>query len=132
MRVVTQFRMRCFSMQLLSSLLIGISLVFSLSIGADAQTIDHIEKEKERAFEECSVKNFGKVNDHLFRGGQPTSAEYKQLAKIGVKMVIDLREDSEDYARVEAQSAGMKYINLRLSSKRPPTQEESNLFLRLV
>ena len=29
------------------------------------------------------VKNFGRVNDHIYRGGQPDEGEYKKLAAMG-------------------------------------------------
>jgi protein tyrosine/serine phosphatase len=54
------------------------------------------------------------------------------LAAIGIKTIIDLREDAEDYARRSTENAGMRYVNLRLNSKRPPTAGESERFLALV
>jgi protein tyrosine/serine phosphatase len=90
------------------------------------------DKDKREAVEEVEVKNFGRVNNHIYRGGQPEGDEYERLAAVGIKTVIDLREDAERYARRATERAGMRYINLRLNSKRPPTTEESNLFLGLV
>src|SRR4030095_7419679 len=102
-----QFLVRRFSKRLSNSLFIGIFLSCLYSINANAQTIDRDEKPKESGVEECSIKNFGKVNDHFFRGAQPKGDEYGQLAKMGIKTVIDLREHSEDFARDEAKEAGM-------------------------
>ena len=68
----------------------------------------------------------------IFRGGQPNDDEYKQLAAIGIKTVIDLRDDAKGKARRLAERAGMRYVNLRLDDKTPPTSEESKLFLSLV
>ena len=37
------------------------------------------------------IHNFYKVDEHVYRGGQPTEEGFRYLAKIGVKTVIDLR-----------------------------------------
>jgi len=89
-------------------------------------------KDKGRPFEDVTIKNFGQVNDHLFRGGQPDGDEYKQLAARGIKTVLDLRNDALGRARNWAESAGMKYINLRMDARIPPTSEESKQFLDIV
>jgi protein tyrosine/serine phosphatase len=90
------------------------------------------KKDKRKADEENDVKNFGRVNDHLYRGGQPKDGEYKELVALGIKTIVDLREDPEDYARRSAEKAGLQYINIRLNAKRPPTEAESNQFLEAV
>jgi hypothetical protein len=36
------------------------------------------------------VPNFHRVNQHLYRGGQPADAGWTSLAKLGVKIVADL------------------------------------------
>jgi len=89
-------------------------------------------KDKRDAVEECDVKNFGKVNDHIYRGGQPDDGEYRELSAIGIKTIIDLREDPERYARQAAEGSGLRYVNIRLNAKRPPTMVESDRFLQLV
>lgn len=89
-------------------------------------------KDKKCTVEEIEVKNFGKINDHLYRGGQPDEDEYEQLAALGMKTVIDLRDDAKDRAHLWAQKAGMRYINLPIVPKHQPTIEESMRFLSLV
>lgn len=128
LRVLAVFRTKCFSLAPFAVVCAALALSFAFS----AQAIDDRDKERRNGTEESDVKNFGKVNGHIFRGGQPKEDEYKQLAAVGIKTVIDLREDAEEFARGGVELAGMKYINLRLNAKRPPTTEESNLFLRLV
>jgi protein tyrosine/serine phosphatase len=90
------------------------------------------KKDKRKADEESDVKNFGRVNDHIYRGGQPKDGEYKELVSLGIKTIIDLREDAENYARRSAEQAGLQYINIRLNAKRPPTEAESSQFLSAV
>ena len=40
----------------------------------------------------CDVPNFYKINDHLYRSGQPTECGLKQLEEMKIKTIIDLRE----------------------------------------
>jgi tyrosine-protein phosphatase SIW14 len=62
----------------------------------------------------AGVTNFHVVNDHVYRGGQPSDAGFQALAKIGVKTVLDLREpDSRSQAEKKVvEAAGMKYVNI--------------------
>lgn len=79
-----------------------------------------------------AVENFGKVTDFYYRGAQPKGVEYNQLAAIGVKTIIDLRNDPKDYAKSLTQQAGMKYINFPLSDKEYPAPSAASKFLALV
>jgi protein tyrosine/serine phosphatase len=110
----------------IAALLLALSLVNNTSAAFDGK------KDKRGDVEERGIKNFGKVNDHIYRGGQPSADEYKELVALGIKTVIDLREDPERYARWSAEGAGLLYINIRLNSKHPPTEDESNHFLQVV
>ena len=72
------------------------------------------------------IKNFHQVNEHVYRGAQPTGEGFQYLAKIGVKTVIDLREAD---GRSEAEQgvvtgAGMKYVNVPMTGLTPPTEAE--------
>lgn len=78
------------------------------------------------------VENFGQVTDFYYRGAQPRGEEYNQLAAIGVKTIIDLRDDPKDYAKELTEHAGMKYINMPLSDKDYPPPEAASKFLSLV
>jgi tyrosine-protein phosphatase SIW14 len=71
------------------------------------------------------LHNFGQVNDHIFRGAQPSSAGFSQLAKMGIKTVVDLRETGSrsvsEQKMVEAD--GMKYISIPLNGYGAPSNE---------
>src|SRR4051812_41846871 len=60
------------------------------------------------------VANFHVVNEHLYRGGQPSDFGFKELAKMGVTTILDLREpDSRALAEKKTvEAAGMKYVNV--------------------
>lgn len=78
------------------------------------------------------LKNFGKINDHLYRGAKPEGDGYRRLAAFGIKTIIDLRDDADFHSRRLAEGAGLQYINIALSSHHPPTEAESDHFLKLV
>jgi len=78
------------------------------------------------------IKNFGQMDARFFRGAQPAKNDYKDLAALGIKTVIDLRDDPKDYERPLVESLGMKYVNIPMLGKQYPTPEATDLFLRTV
>lgn len=78
------------------------------------------------------IENFGKVNERFYRGAQPKSNHYKQLAALGVKTIVDLRADALPQARSDAERAGLRYLNLPLREKRYPPAEAAKQFLKIV
>ena len=84
------------------------------------------------ALAEVGIKNFGQVNEHVFRGPQPRGEDYAQLKRLGVRTLIDLRADRESGAEDKARAAGFAYFNIPLNTKRPATDEQTDHFLRLV
>jgi uncharacterized protein (TIGR01244 family) len=74
-----------------------------------------------------AIPNFHQVNDHVYRGGQPSADAWPSLAKMGVKTVIDLRREDEHSTAAEAQAvaaAGMKYINVPMKGVVAPDAEQ--------
>jgi protein tyrosine/serine phosphatase len=72
------------------------------------------------------LPNFHRVNENLYRGAQPNGEGFKALAKLGIKTIINLR-DNDQRALVEekkAQSAGFQYFNVPITRfGRPDTAE---------
>jgi hypothetical protein len=72
------------------------------------------------AFADSSVpgiRNFYIVDEHIYRGAQPTGEGFQYLAKNGVKTVIDLREN-DARSLVEERlvtAAGMQYVNVPMT-----------------
>lgn len=56
------------------------------------------------------VSNAGKVNDHLYRGGQPKGAGYANLKKLGIDMVVDVRLSGKGKEKDAVNRAGMEYV----------------------
>ena len=78
------------------------------------------------AIEAPGVPNFHTIDEHLYRGAQPSDEGFKNLAKLGIKVVIDLRE-GKDHAILEkkmVESAGMRYANVPMHGLSAPTDEQ--------
>lgn len=69
------------------------------------------------------VTNFHQVNDHVYRGAQPTDLGFQNLAKMGVKTVVDLREitDRSAQERSTVEAAGMKYVSVPMQGMSAPS-----------
>ena len=78
------------------------------------------------------IKNFGQMDGRFYRGAQPGKQDYKDLAALGIKTIIDLREDPESYEQTLVESLGMKYVNIPMIGKKYPTTEATETFLKLV
>ena len=78
------------------------------------------------------IKNFGKVDNNLYRGAQPKRRDYADLAALGVKTVIDLQQDGEAGESDDVEAAGMKFYRIGLSDSSWPAPEKTAQFLKLV
>jgi protein tyrosine phosphatase (PTP) superfamily phosphohydrolase (DUF442 family) len=58
------------------------------------------------------VPNFGLISRDVWRGGQPTAEGFQWLSRLGVKTVINLREE-DDVAEIPA---GVRYVRLPVSA----------------
>ncbi len=80
------------------------------------------------------IQNFYRVDEHVYRGAQPTNDGLKYLAKMGVKTILDLRErDERSLAEERAVTAlGMQYVNVAMSGLTPPTEAQITRVLGLL
>lgn len=56
--------------------------------------------------------------DAIYRGGQPSKAGFATLRKMGVKTVIDLRDDKVPWAKDVVTKNGMTYVNIPSNAAR--------------
>ena len=104
------------------SVFIGVvALVFASQISAFSQESSNV-----------TIKNFGQMDDRFFRGAQPKEDEYSELAKLGIKTVIDLQIETKDYEKRQVEALGMKYVNIPMSDKDYPETSKIDEFLKLV
>ncbi|HEY0003422.1 MAG TPA: tyrosine-protein phosphatase [Pyrinomonadaceae bacterium] len=78
------------------------------------------------------IKNFGQMDERFYRGAQPKTGDYQDLAQLGIKTVIDLRDNPTDYEKPAVEALGMHYVNIPMSDKDYPREEQIAAFLKLV
>jgi tyrosine-protein phosphatase SIW14 len=79
------------------------------------------------------IDNFGRVDATYYRGAQPEGRDYSDLAALGVKTVINLTSDdtsADEQGLVER--AGMKYLQIPMTTHVAPTTEQLSQFLKVV
>jgi len=79
-----------------------------------------------------TIDNFGKINDNYYRGSQPNQDEFTQLKRLGIKTVIDLREDYKKNEETWVRDLGMTYVRIPLKTRVAATEEQWKSFLGLV
>jgi tyrosine-protein phosphatase SIW14 len=79
-------------------------------------------------FSLSGVPNFHRVNDALYRGGQPSIEGLHALANLGIKTVLDLRLSTRvsDWEEREVKRFVMRYVHLRLYGKETPSPKDIN------
>jgi protein tyrosine/serine phosphatase len=78
------------------------------------------------------IKNFGQMDERFYRGARPKLEEYKNLAAMGIKTVIDLTEDPKAEEKAAVESLGMKFVHIPMIAKKYPTEEATNTFLKVA
>ena len=80
------------------------------------------------------LPNFHQVNARLYRGGQPREGGLGKLAALGIKTVINLRDDDERARaeEAEARAAGLHYFNVPFGRLGRPTDEQVARVLGLI
>jgi len=82
----------------------------------------------------AGLPNGGKITEALFRGAQPHTEGVEQLKKLGVTTIVDLRGENRELVereRKQAESLGMRFVNIPVSGWSPPTNEQVAQFLSL-
>lgn len=104
--------------------------ILALAITASAQ--EPASQDLNTVVKIVKIKNFGQMDGRFYRGAQPSEKDYKDLAALGIKTVIDLRDDPQQTERPLVESLGMKYINIPMAGKKYPTPEVTEMFLKTV
>ena len=80
------------------------------------------------------LENFHQVNEKLYRGAQPDKDGIRKLSAIGIKTIVNLREDDERAAKEadEAQAAGMRYFNIPFKRMGRPTDSQVEQVLSII
>src|SRR5262249_13002473 len=83
-------------------------------------------------FPNIRIKNFGQMDERFYRGAQPDQRDYKDLADLGIKTIIDLRDDPTSYEKRAAEAVGIRYVNIPMSDSTRPSDKQIEEFLKLA
>jgi tyrosine-protein phosphatase SIW14 len=77
---------------------------------------------------------FYRIEDNIYRGKQPTKEEIPELAGLGIKTVLDLREvwGRKNWERGAVGAAGMNYIRIGFPGTFPPTDKQVDKILAVL
>ncbi len=80
------------------------------------------------------VRNFDRVDDRVFRSGEPSVIGLSEIGAAGIKTVLDLRESSgaTQFEKEQVEKLHMKYINVPFGQFSAPTQAQMEQVLRLL
>jgi protein tyrosine/serine phosphatase len=89
-------------------------------------------QEAERKYKE--LPNFHEVNAEVFRGGQPQKSGLQRLSKLGIKTIINLRDNDAlaGAEEAEARALGFRYFNIPFNKFGRPSDEEVEKVLTLA
>ena len=107
------------------SMVMAALAVLSLTLPASAQVA---------VLAPIRIDNFAKVNDAYFRGAQPVGSDYADLARLGVKTVINLigDDDLDSTEQSSVEEHGMRYVQIPMSTRKAPTPQQLETFLSVV
>lgn len=84
------------------------------------------------ALSNIHIANFGQVDDHYYRGAQPKGDDFRALASLGVKTIIDLAAEGDPAEEAHARSAGMQFVRIPMTTHQAPSPAVIAQFLSLV
>jgi len=103
----------------------AVALALSVSGTLQAQSV-------QKSLQSVRISNFGKVSDALYRGAQPAGRDYADLAAIGIKTVVDLRDDGEAREPQMVKQAGMTFVRIPMSGWETPSDAAVTQFLGIM
>jgi len=89
-------------------------------------------KSKESSFPNIKISNFGQMDQNFYRGARPKSEDFKNLAALGIKTVIDLTDNSREREEPAVIAAGMRYVNIPIVDKAYPGADQVSAFLKVA
>jgi len=106
-------------------LIASLAMIISLSAAA-------FGKGNNSNFPSIKIKNFGQMSEHFYRGARPKDEDFKALADLGIKTVIDLTDNSKEYEQPAAEAAGLRYVNIPMVDKGYPVMAQIEEFLKVA
>ncbi len=80
------------------------------------------------------IPHLARIDDGLYRGGQPDAQGYDELRRLGVRTIVSLRQHHDERRAVE--SRGFSYVHIPLQAdifgSEPPTEAQVREFFDVV
>jgi hypothetical protein len=73
-----------------------------------------------------------RVNASYYRGAEPNRQDYEGLASLGIRTVIDLKQDGIAAEAAVVQRLGMRFESIPMSSTSAPSEQVVGQFLKIV
>lgn len=103
----------------------AVALIMAVSVLSFAKT-------NSSSFPNIKIDNFGQMDERFYRGARPKSEDFRNLAALGIKTVIDLTDNSREREKPAVEAAGMRYINIPIGDKASPSMEQTIEFLKVA
>ena len=78
------------------------------------------------------LPNFHQISESLYRGGQPSRQGFKRLKELGVRTIVNLRDEYYDVKQEEAlvKPLDLNYVSIPLSPFDGPSAADIERFLQ--
>lgn len=88
----------------------------------------------QKKVEDKDLPNFSQVNQNFYRGAQPTENGVKELARMGVKTIINLRgaDENSEKEKAWAQNAGVKFVAVDLANWFKPKTSDIETIIKQI
>jgi len=103
-----------------------LAVVFSFS------TLSFAKSKESNNFPNIKIDNFGQMDNNFYRGARPKPEDFKNLAALGIKTVIDLTDNSRQREEPAVVAAGMRYVNIPIVDKAYPGADQVAAFLKVA
>ena len=82
----------------------------------------------------AGIPNFHAVNERIYRGGQPTAQGLVDLSRLGIKTVLNLREEDESskYEKKLVKELGMRYVHVPMKGMSTPSDKQISKALHVL
>jgi tyrosine-protein phosphatase SIW14 len=107
----------------------GLTVALGLCLG-----VNQVFAAPPEPFAARDIRNFHQVDEHVFRGAQPSPLGLQELGALGIKQVIDLRAPgpATSFEQEQLKKLGIKYINVPFPELSAPSDDQIQAVIKLL
>lgn len=99
---------------------------------SDSVSVRATPKNQSERILNTEINHFHKVNNHLYRGGQPSEKGFHELKTLGIKHIINLRTDSNPGNTPLSEEFTIQHIPVSVNPFKKPKEADVIQFLKAV